>query len=102
MKNATRLSFLTFVLAGLTFLLSGYDFTNLTHSQHPVECDASCTDNANELVDSHTISLEDDFFITTVNLKLSGIRSSLLFLSHTIKNPQNNFPNSIWQPPKQA
>jgi len=102
MKNAFRLSFLIFFIVSLTTVLSGYDFTHLTHSQHPVECDASCTDNANKLIDTHTISLEDDFFISTINLKPTGIRSSLLFLSHTNKNPQINFPNSIWQPPKQA
>jgi len=102
MKNAIILSFLVFFLIGLTYVLSGYEFTHPTHSQHSVECDASCTDNANELVDTHTISLEDDFFITTINIKPIGIKSRFLFLSHTNKNPQINFPNSIWQPPKHA
>jgi len=100
MKNAFRLSFIIFFIVSLTYILSGYEFTHLTQSLHPVECDASCTDIANELVDTHTISLEDDFFISTINLKPAGIRSNILLRSLTNKNPQINFPNSIWQPPK--
>ena len=100
MKNAKKLSFLMlFVICQIVIQIEN-NFMRYKSSHHCIECESSDTDISNLLSDSHSINIEDEFFISEYQNHPSEIESNRLLLTFPKENYQYSFPNSIWQPPK--
>jgi len=100
MKSEIRILFLLFFVIGLILNQTDCLFMNHTHAHHSIGCESLEDDLSNQFSDSHSINLENDFFIFDYQIKLSNSGNYSLLLSYTNNNKQLNFPSSIWQPPK--
>ena len=102
MKNAMKTLLLLLFTIGLIVFVTNGTFMKHAHSYTSIECESSNNDVSNQLVDSHSLNFDDESFISEFQLKPTEFTNSLLLLTFSNENYQNNFSNSIWQPPKRS
>ena len=102
MKNALKTSFFLLIAIGLILFVTNGTFMKHVHSYTCMECESSNNDVSNSMNDSHSLNFDDESFISEFQLKPTEFTNSLLLLTFSNENYQNNFSNSIWQPPKRS
>ena len=102
MKNAMKTLLLLLFTIGLIVFVTNGTFMKHAHSYTSIECESSNNDDSNQLNDSHSLNFDDESFISDFQLKPTEFTNSLLLLTFSNENYQNNFSNSIWQPPKRS
>jgi hypothetical protein len=102
MKNAMKTLLLLLFALGLILFVTNGTFMKHIHSYTYIDCESSDNDVSNQLNDSHSFNFDDESFISEFQLKPTEFTKSILLLTFSNENYQNNFSNSIWQPPKRS
>jgi len=100
MKKAFKNSVVLLFSIGLMLILADSILIANASSHNNPDCEAVCNDISNQFDNSHSISIEDDFFTTKTMVGEIDFQDYTILLSFLNESFHISFTNSIWQPPK--